>query len=164
MRKRFDKTNASHQRKPQSHTSSVTVTLLLVGIILLFTLFFYDDLSAFVLAYVYTVKKSQEITSSSTKAVVDIGIGDEKCEDPIWCTVKMPTKSYFGFEPPADPTRWRQARRTASRYLLIRSSDHSLRSLTVSLYSAASTCSWERLVKWSTVSCLAIWIIPPDEL
>jgi hypothetical protein len=33
----------------------------------------------------------------------------EACNDPVWCQIEMPTKSYFKFDPPTDSLRWRQA-------------------------------------------------------
>eukprot|EP01041_Mallomonas_annulata_P002345 gene2345-4558_t len=32
-----------------------------------------------------------------------------KCDDPIWCNVKMPPYSLFKFDPPSDSRRWKQA-------------------------------------------------------
>lgn len=34
---------------------------------------------------------------------------DSTCTDPEWCDVPMPTFSYFKFDPPTDPVRWRKA-------------------------------------------------------
>lgn len=36
-------------------------------------------------------------------------VSSEVCVDPIWCNVKMPSKSYFKFDPPDDTVRWRHA-------------------------------------------------------
>jgi hypothetical protein len=33
----------------------------------------------------------------------------EPCTDPVWCNIPMPTKSYFHFDPPTDPIRWKKA-------------------------------------------------------
>ncbi len=37
-----------------------------------------------------------------------------ECNDTIWCNVTMPTVSYFKFDPPTDPARWRLAQIQAS--------------------------------------------------
>jgi hypothetical protein len=44
------------------------------------------------------------------------GVGGElpPCTDPVWCAVQMPSQSYFKFEPPTDPLRWRIAQLQAS--------------------------------------------------
>ena len=35
---------------------------------------------------------------------------DSDCVDPLWCSIPMPKKSVFGFPPPTDLRRWKQAR------------------------------------------------------
>lgn len=37
------------------------------------------------------------------------------CDTPEWCAAPMPSKSHFGFDPPSDPIRWRQAQVAAAR-------------------------------------------------
>lgn len=37
------------------------------------------------------------------------------CDDEMWCNVKMPSVSYFRFDPPTDPIRWKTAQLQASR-------------------------------------------------
>jgi hypothetical protein len=39
---------------------------------------------------------------------------DESCVDPIWCSIEMPTKSFFRFEPPSDASRWKKAQLQAA--------------------------------------------------
>lgn len=36
------------------------------------------------------------------------------CTDPTWCNIDMPLKSYYRFDPPTDPMRWRKAQIQAS--------------------------------------------------
>jgi hypothetical protein len=36
------------------------------------------------------------------------------CSDPVWCSVPMPTRSYFRFDAPNDPYRWRVAQSQAA--------------------------------------------------
>lgn len=31
------------------------------------------------------------------------------CNDPVWCNIEMPKTSYFKFQPPTDPVKWRIA-------------------------------------------------------
>jgi hypothetical protein len=31
------------------------------------------------------------------------------CLDPVWCNIEMPKKSYYRFDPPTDPVKWRKA-------------------------------------------------------
>jgi len=43
-------------------------------------------------------------------------IGDNiPCEDPVWCNIEMPIRSYFKFDPPTDINRWRKAQLQAAR-------------------------------------------------
>lgn len=37
------------------------------------------------------------------------------CEDPVWCNIPMPTKSYYKFDPPTDASRWKKAQIQASK-------------------------------------------------
>lgn len=37
------------------------------------------------------------------------------CNDPLWCDIPMPTVSYYRFDPPTDPYRWRMAQIQASK-------------------------------------------------
>lgn len=37
------------------------------------------------------------------------------CDDPVWCNIPMPTKSYYKFEPPTDTIRWKKAQMQASK-------------------------------------------------
>lgn len=39
----------------------------------------------------------------------------ETCDDPLWCHIEMPRKSYFKFDPPTDSLRWKRAQ---VRYLV----------------------------------------------
>eukprot|EP00981_Chlorochromonas_danica_P011386 scaffold3991_cov159-Ochromonas_danica.AAC.11 len=40
---------------------------------------------------------------------------EEECNDPSWCSIPMPTVSYFHFPPPTDPDRWHRAQLSAMR-------------------------------------------------
>jgi len=42
-------------------------------------------------------------------------LSHQSCDDVLWCNVKMPYISYFRFDPPTDPVRWRIAQLQASR-------------------------------------------------
>ena len=46
-----------------------------------------------------------------------------RCDDPVWCTIKMPSKSNFKFfSPPTDPARWKlaQAQAAAGEQVLLK--------------------------------------------
>ena len=51
---------------------------------------------------------SSPYTSSSSSSKVP------PCEDPVWCNIEMPTFSYFRFDPPTDPIRWKIAQSQAA--------------------------------------------------
>lgn len=40
---------------------------------------------------------------------------DMPCDDPEWCSIPAPSVSYFRFDPPTDPKRWRMAQIQAAR-------------------------------------------------
>lgn len=40
---------------------------------------------------------------------------EEECNDPQWCSIPMPSISYFKFDPPNDPIRWRKAQILAAK-------------------------------------------------
>ena len=41
-------------------------------------------------------------------------VDDIACSDPTWCSIPMPSKSYFKFRPPIDEYRWRVAQAQAA--------------------------------------------------
>ena len=43
----------------------------------------------------------------------------QECNDVDWCSISMPSISYFKFEPPTDPVRWKQAQILAASGRLV---------------------------------------------
>ena len=53
-------------------------------------------------------------TSSSSYSTSSSSINALRCEDPVWCSIEMPKRSYFNFDPPSDISRWKAAQIKAS--------------------------------------------------
>ena len=70
-------------------------------------------------------EKVYDISSKTTNPTKDSGhhVGSSQdCTDPLWCGIPMPRKSLFGFAPPTDGAKWRQAREEAVKgeHILLR--------------------------------------------
>ena len=52
--------------------------------------------------------------SLSSSPTTNGSIDDIPCSDPTWCSIPMPSKSYFKFRPPVDQYRWRVAQAQAA--------------------------------------------------
>lgn len=54
------------------------------------------------------------LESSTDNVVLDEDF-ESQCTDPTWCSIKMPSISYFHFDPPSDIKRWRKAQLQAMK-------------------------------------------------
>jgi hypothetical protein len=107
--------------------SSGIILLLIIGSLIL-GIFLFTDHNSIPLPSSTT---EQGINSVTTQAVQSISDSNEKsdapveraliqeelepCNDPVWCNVPMPTVSYYKFDPPTDPIKWRKAQIAASK-------------------------------------------------
>jgi hypothetical protein len=63
--------------------------------------------------------ESKSVFSPNIVTTPNAAGGDSKqlpsCLDPVWCNIEMPKASYYRFDPPVDPFKWRVAQLQASR-------------------------------------------------
>jgi hypothetical protein len=58
-------------------------------------------------------KTTYQRTLLSSSAIQNLYPFD-KCFDPVWCHVKIPLKSHYGFDPPTDKLKWEEAKLSAA--------------------------------------------------
>ena len=57
-----------------------------------------------------TTGSDSEVVSSNIRQLTVKGNNNIECNDIVWCSIAMPTKSYFRFDnPPDDVNRWKLA-------------------------------------------------------
>ena len=57
-----------------------------------------------------TTGSASEVVSSNIRQLTVKGNNNIECNDIVWCSIAMPTKSYFRFDnPPDDVNRWKLA-------------------------------------------------------
>jgi hypothetical protein len=57
-----------------------------------------------------TTGSASEVVSSNIRQLTVKGSNNIECNDIVWCSIAMPTKSYFRFDnPPDDVNRWKLA-------------------------------------------------------
>ena len=55
------------------------------------------------------VTVAQRKKSESFLDISDNKISHLSCSDPTWCTIPMPSSSFFNFDPPTNLQKWKQA-------------------------------------------------------
>lgn len=70
--------------------------------------------SAALRAPVAAINGQQQAAQMAVPNEVPASTDDIVCEDPVWCSVSMPSKSLLRFPPPTDARRWRKAQAEAA--------------------------------------------------
>ena len=73
-----------------------------------------DHLPHFIEPPSFGTQSSSHQSSSPVSQTHSSFVNTLKCDDPIWCNIKMPKQSYFNFDVPMDAKRWKIAQIQAS--------------------------------------------------